>query len=93
MEAKMYEQTATMTKQMIDLQRISVEGLISNMIVFWEQTESMLNPFLNQSPLVPEEGRKVFHEWINRNKKGCETLKDAVNNSYDSLGKCFERKD
>lgn len=88
----MFEQTSSMTKQMIDLQRMSVEGLISNMIVFWEQTDSMLNSFLSQSVLVPEEGKKVFREWIDSNKKGCETLKDAVNNGYNSLGKCFERK-
>jgi hypothetical protein len=52
----------------------------------------MLSSFLNQAAWVPEEGKKVFREWVGTNKKGCETLKDAVNSGYSSLGKCFERK-
>ncbi len=87
----MYEQTATMTKKMIDLQRVSVEGWIGNMIAFWEQTGSMLNSILNQSAWIPDEGKKVVRDWIDTNKRGCETLKDAVNNGYNSLGKCLEK--
>jgi hypothetical protein len=89
----MYEQSATMAKQMIDLQRIGVEGMISNMIMFWDQTDSMLNAFLNQAAWVPDEGKKMFREWVESNKKGCETLKDVVNNGYSSLGKYFEKKE
>lgn len=88
----MYEQSATMAKQMIDLQRVSVEGVISNMITFWDQTGSVLNSFLNQAAWIPEEGKKAFREWIDNNKRGCETLKTAVNDGYTSLGNCFEIK-
>jgi len=88
----MYEQSAAMAKQMIDLQRISWEGMIGNAIIFWDQMGNMLNMFLNQAAWVPDEGKKAFREWIDSNKKGCETFKDAVNNGYASLGKCFERK-
>ncbi len=89
----MYEQSTTIAKQMIDLQRISVEGMINNMIVLWDQTGSMLNSVLDQAAWVPEEGKKAFREWIDSNKKGCESLKSAVNNGYNNLGKCFEKTD
>jgi flagellar hook assembly protein FlgD len=89
----MYEQTETMAKQMIDLQRISAENTIGNMIVFWEQAGSMFNALFNQISWVPEDGKKVFREWVDSNKKGCETLRNVVNNGYASLGRCFERKD
>jgi len=88
----MYEQSAAMAKQMIDLQRTSMEGMIGNAIIFWDQMGNMANVFLNQAAWVPEEGKKAFREWIDSNKKGCETIKDAVTNGYASLGKCFERK-
>ena len=88
----MYEQSAAIAKQMIDLQRTSIEGMIGNAIVFWDQMENAWNMFLNQASWVPEEGKKALREWIDSNKKGCETIKDAVNNGYASLGKCFERK-
>ena len=89
----MYEQSTTMAKQMIDLQRISVEGMINNMIMLWDQTGSVLNSFLDQAAWVPEEGKKACREWIDSNKKGCETLKNAVNNGYNNLGKCLEKTD
>jgi len=88
----MYEQSATMAKQLINLQRIGAEGMISSMIMFWEQAESMLNALLGQVSWVPEEGKKVFREWVDSNKKGCETLKNAVNDGYASLGRYFDRK-
>ena len=87
----MYEQSA-MAKQMIDLQRMSVEGVINNMIMFWDQTGSVLNSFLDKAAWVPEEGKKTFREWIESNKKGCETLKNAVNSGYNNLGKCLEKQ-
>jgi len=88
----MFEQSASMAKQMIGFQRAGVETMIDNMIIFWEKTASMLNSFLNQAAWVPEEGKKVFREWVDSNKKGCETLKDTVNKSYESLEKCFEKQ-
>ena len=88
----MYEQSAALAKQMIDLHRMSLEGMIGNAIIFWDQMGNMGNMFLNQASWVPDEGKKAFREWIDSNKKGCETIKDAVNNGYASLGKCFDRK-
>ncbi len=70
MEEVMYEQSATMAKQMIDLQRLSVEGMINNMIILWDQTGNMLNSFMDQAAWVPDEGKKALREWIDSNKKG-----------------------
>ena len=88
----MYEQSATMAKQMIDLQRLSVEGMINNMIILWDQTGNMLNSFMDQAAWVPDEGKKALREWVDSNKRGCESLKSAVSNGYNSLGKCFEKQ-
>jgi hypothetical protein len=88
----MYEQSAAMVKQMIDLQRIGVEGMIGSVIILWDQTGSVLNAILEQAPWTPEEGKKVFRAWVDSNKKGCETLKEAVNNGYTNLAKYFEKK-
>jgi len=88
----MYEQSAAIAKQMIDLQKKSFEGFIENAIILWDQMESMLNMFYNHAPWIPEEGKKMFRTWIDSNKRGCVTIKDTVNNGYASLGKCFEKK-
>lgn len=81
----------SMGRQMIDLQKIGMEGMIDCSIIFWNQTGSMLNWFLRRAGWIPEEGKKVFREWIDTNRKGCETFKDAVNSGYSDLEKFFER--
>lgn len=83
------EQQMRFVKQMIDFQRVAVDGMISNMIVFWDQTGNMMNSVLNQAAWLPEEGKKAFREWVDSNRKGCETLKTAVCNGYDNVEKCF----
>ncbi len=88
----MYRQPTRIAKQMIDLQRVTLEGLISNLIMFWDQTGSMMNQFLDQASWVPDEGKKAIREWVDSNKKGCETFKTAVRNGYSNLEKCFEEK-
>jgi hypothetical protein len=87
----MYEESSTIVKQMLDLQKVSVEGIISNMIMFWDQTGALWSPLLNQAAWVPEEGKKAFREWIDSNRKGCETFRDAVNKGYASLERFFEK--
>lgn len=85
----MLDQQMRMAKQMIDLQRVTFEGVMGNMIMLWDQTGNMLNSFMDQAVWVPEEGKKAFREWIDNNKKGCETFKSAVNNGYSNLEKLF----
>lgn len=87
----MYEQSTTIAKQMLDLQKVSVEGVISNAIMFWDQTGAVWSSLLNQAAWVPEEGKQAFRDWIDGNKKGCETFKDAVNKGYASLERFFEK--
>jgi predicted nucleotidyltransferase len=41
---------------------------------------------LNQAAWVPEEGKKALREWVDSDKKACETLKNAVNNGYTTQG-------
>ena len=88
----MNEQATSMARQIVGLQKAGVETMIGHMILCWEQTGSMLNSFLNQAAWIPEETKKAFREWVDSNRKGCETIKDTVDKGYSSLEKCFERK-
>lgn len=85
----MMEQQARMTKQWMDLQRVAFDGMINNMILFWDQTEKMFGSYLDQAAWVPAEGRKAFREWVDGNKKGCETFKSAVNDGFSRMETCF----
>ena len=71
--------------------RIGMVAMIDYAITFWNQAGSMLNWSFNQGGCNPEKGKKVVREWIDTNRKGCETFKDAVNLGYSNLEKFFER--
>ncbi|MHC1726572.1 MAG: hypothetical protein AB9866_11265 [Syntrophobacteraceae bacterium] len=45
----MIDQQMKMAKQMIDIQWATFEGMLNNIIMFWDQTESMLNTFMSQA--------------------------------------------
>jgi hypothetical protein len=81
-----------MAKQMMDLQRVTFDGMINNMIIYWDQTARMLGSFFDQAPWMPDEGRKAFREWIDGNKKGCETFQNAVNDGFKRLESYFAGK-
>ncbi len=74
-----------MMKQMIDFQRMTVDGAINNLLLFWEQTGNMMNAVLEQAKWLPEEAKKPLRQWVDSNKKGCETLREAVGSGYNSL--------
>ncbi len=81
-----------MARQVMDMQRVAFTGMINNMILFWDQTEKMLGAFMDRAGWVPEEGKKAFREWVDGNKKGCETYKNAVDDGFNRLGSCFNGK-
>ncbi len=74
-----------MVKQMIDMQKVSCDGMISSLIMMWDQTGTVLEA----AAWFPEEGRKAFRQWVDINKKACENLKSAIDNGYSILEKFF----
>ncbi len=79
------EQQMRLAKQFVDLQKVMVEGLFNSMITFWDQTEKMFGPFVDQAVWFPAEGRGILKEWIGRNKQGFETFKNAANEGFNVL--------
>ncbi len=88
----MLDQQMKTVKQMIDLQKSTVDGMINSMTMFWTQTETMMETFLVQAVWIPEEGKKALRDWVETNKKGCETFRNAVNDGYSNLEKMFFQK-
>ena len=78
-----------MTKQVFDLQKATFDSMLGSMLMFWDQTEKVLNNFMDQAVWVPEEGKKAFSEWVRTNKKGCEDFKTAVSDGFEKMESCF----
>ena len=78
-----------MTKQVFDLQKATLDSMLGGMLMFWDQTEKMLNGFMEQAVWLPDEGKRAFNQWIRTNKKGCEDLKNVMADGFKKMEGCF----
>ncbi len=76
-------------KQILDYNKTAFDNSFNAMVMVQEQTEKMVNSFLDQSTWLPEEGRRVVNEWINSYKKGREELKKAVDENFKKVDSYF----
>jgi hypothetical protein len=81
----MYEQFG-MLRQMMDMQKASVDGFMTGLIMMWDQTAVLFD----SAVWLPEDGKKAFRQWVDLNKKACEDLKSAVGGSYFRMEKVSE---
>ncbi len=78
-----------LAKQMIEFNKAAFDNSFNTMVLLQEQTEKMVNAFLEQSPWLPEEGKKILNEWIAAYKKGREEFKKVVNEGYKKVDSYF----
>ena len=71
-----------MFKQMIDFNKTAFDNTFNALVTLQEQTEKMVNTFLEQATWLPEEGKKVTLDWVKAYKKGCEDFKKAVDENF-----------
>lgn len=76
-------------KQMIDFHKATFDNTFNAMSILQEQTERMVNMFLEQSPWVPEDGRQAINEWVKAYKKGRTSFKATVDESYKKVDDFF----
>jgi polyhydroxyalkanoate synthesis regulator phasin len=82
--------TKLMAKQMIDFHKATFDNTFSAMVTLQEQTEKMVNLFLEQAAWMPEDGKKVVNDWVNTYKKGREEFKKTVDENFKKVEKFFE---
>ena len=77
------------SKQMIDFQKTTFDNTFNAMVSLQEQTEKMVNTIMDQSPWLPEEGKKVINEWVGAYKKGCNDFKKFVDENFKKVEEVF----
>jgi len=65
--------------------KTSFDNAFSTIAIFQDQTEQMMNIFLENAPGIPEEGKKAIQDWGKSYKKSREDYKAAVDESYKRL--------
>ncbi len=78
-----------LAKQMIDFNKTTFDNSFASMVLLQEQTENMVNAFVEQATWLPEEGKKVLNEWVAAYKKGREEFKKMVDESYKKVDSYF----
>jgi hypothetical protein len=76
------EEYSQMFKQMITFNKTAFDNSFNALVTLQEQTEKMVNTFLDQATWLPEEGKKVTLDWIQAYKKGCEDFKKVVDENF-----------
>jgi hypothetical protein len=71
--------------QTIKAYKTSFDNAFSTIAIFQDQTEQMMNIFLESNPCIPEEGKKAILDWAKSYKKSREDYKTAVDESYKKL--------
>ena len=71
--------------QTLKAYKTSFDNTFSTIVTFQDQTEQMMNLFLETASFLPEEGKKAIQEWGKSYKKSREDYKAAVDESYKKL--------
>lgn len=78
-------------KQMIDFHKTAFENCFSTMAMIQNQAEKLLNTFVNQTPGVSDESKKVIAQWSGVYKKGIDELKRAMDEGYVKVGEFLDK--
>jgi len=80
---------AKITKQMVDFYKTTFDNTFNAMVMLQDQTEKMVNIFLEQTPWLPEEGKKALNEWVKAYKKGRDDFKKMVDENFKKVEEFF----
>ncbi len=80
-----------LTKQMIDFNKASFDNTFNAMVLLQEQTEKMVNAFMEQATWLPGEGKKALNEWVETVKKGREDFKKVVDQGFGKVEDYFAK--
>lgn len=77
-------------KQMIIFHKTAFDSSFSVISALQEQTERLLNHYLERATGFPEEGKKAINEWIEVYNKGSRDFQTAVHESFKKIDNLFE---
>ena len=61
------------------------------MVMLQDQAEKLLKTFVEQTPGMSDEGRKVLDQWVSVYKKGRDDFKKAMDEGYAKVEDFFSR--
>ena len=85
-------ETTQFAKQALEFQKTMLDNSFSAMIMVQDQTEKMVNGYLDQLPWVTAEGRKSLQISVDITKKARDDFKKAVDEGFSKIEELLEEK-
>ena len=79
-------------KQMIQFNKTAFDNSFNAMTMVYDQSERMLETFLNQGAWLPEEGKKAIQDWMSAYRTGCSDFKKQVDENYAKVEEYFDKE-
>ncbi len=81
----------SLAKQLLDFNRTTFDNTFGAMCMLQEQSEKMMNTFVEQANWIPGEGKKAISEMAAMFRKGCAEFKKAVDENFVRAEAYFEQ--
>lgn len=82
-----------MLKQALGVYKTTFDSTFTAISTIQDQTEKMMNIFLENATWLPEEGKKAIVDWGKAYKKGRDDYKTTVEESYKKVEDFFAGMD
>ena len=79
-------------KQAMDFQKIAFTNWFNTVAMVQDQAAEAMETMMNQTSLVPEEGRQAIKSWVNACQEGRNRFKSLVDDSFSGLEKRLGRE-
>ncbi len=76
-------------KQMIEFQKATFNNIYNTLSMLQDQSEKMINTFLEQNPMMPKQNKDAFNEWLKVCKKARDDYKKTIDESFKNLESYF----
>lgn len=81
----------TLAKQMLDFNRTTFDNTFGAMCQLQEQSEQMMNTFIEKADWIPGEGKKAIADMSAMVRKGYQEFKKAVDENFVRVEAYFEQ--
>jgi len=78
-------------KQMFDFNRAAFDNTFGAMCQIQEQSEKMVNTWVEQAEWIPGEGKKAIADMSAMLRKGCQEFKKVVDENFGRAEAYFEQ--
>ena len=85
-------ETTQFAKQALEFQKTMLDNSFKAMIMVQDQTEKMVNGYLDQMPGVTAEGKKSLQTSVDMTKKARDDFKKAVDEGFGKIEELLEEK-